>query len=63
MSKLRAGFSSQISNCGKTGFHAYHSAPTMKETGKLFDQDFYPFKSSTEYLFQGNNAASNAYGA
>lgn len=62
MSKLRLSFSSQVSNRGKTGFHTYHSAPNMKEIGKLFDQYFYPLKSSAKYLFQGNNAVSNAYG-
>lgn len=34
----------------------------MKEIGKLFDQDSYLLKSSAEYLFQGNDAVSNAYG-
>lgn len=51
------------------GFPTYHSAPYMKENwkemkeiGKLFDQDFYPLKSSAKYLFQGNDAVSNACG-
>lgn len=62
MTKLRLSFSSQVSNHGKTGFHAYHSAPNMKEIGKLIDQDFCPLKSSAKYLFQGNNAVSNGHG-
>lgn len=62
MSKLRLSFSNQVSNHGKTGFHTYCSAPNLKEIGKLFDQDFYPLKSSAKYLFQGNNAVSNACG-
>lgn len=62
MSKLRLSFASQVSNHGKMGFHTYYSAPNMKQIGKLFDQHFYPLMSSAKYLFQGNNAVSNAYG-
>lgn len=35
MSKLKLSLSSQVSNHGKMGFHTYHSAPNMKDIGKL----------------------------